>query len=60
MPTHPPHGANITITAMNYDDITDLAAEAELWIGGEKPSSISASALTFPPTWSAGRSSFVM
>ncbi len=31
-----PHGATITITAMNYDDITSLAAEAELWIGGEK------------------------
>ena len=31
-----PHGTSITITAMNYEDITDLAAEAELWIGGEK------------------------
>ena len=31
-----PHGTSITITAMNYADITDLAAEAELWIGGEK------------------------
>jgi hypothetical protein len=31
-----PHGTSITVTAMNYDDITDLSAEAELWIGGEK------------------------
>ena len=31
-----PHGTAITLTAMNYDDITDLAAEVELWIGGEK------------------------
>lgn len=31
-----PHGTSITLTAMNYDDITDLCAEAELWIGGEK------------------------
>ena len=31
-----PHGTSITLTAMNYEDITDLCAEAELWIGGEK------------------------
>jgi hypothetical protein len=31
-----PHGASITFTAMNYADITDLCAEVELWIGGEK------------------------
>lgn len=31
-----PHGVFFTVTAMNYDDITELAAEAELWIGGEK------------------------
>jgi hypothetical protein len=31
-----PHGTSITLTAMNYADITDLNAEAELWIGGEK------------------------
>ena len=31
-----PHGTSITLTAMNYADITDLCAEAELWIGGEK------------------------
>ena len=31
-----PNGTSITFTAMNYDDITDLAAEVELWIGGEK------------------------
>ena len=31
-----PHGTSIVINAMNYDDITDLCAEAELWIGGEK------------------------
>jgi hypothetical protein len=31
-----PHGSFFTLTAINYDDITDLAAEAEFWIGGEK------------------------
>jgi hypothetical protein len=31
-----PHGTSITLTAMNYVDITDLCAEAEFWIGGEK------------------------
>jgi hypothetical protein len=31
-----PHGTFIAMTAVNYDDITDLAAEVELWIGGEK------------------------
>lgn len=31
-----PHGTSLTLTAMNYADITDLCAEAELWIGGEK------------------------
>ena len=31
-----PHGTSITLTAMNYEDVTDLCAEAELWIGGEK------------------------
>jgi hypothetical protein len=31
-----PHGASITLAALNYADITDLCAEAELWIGGEK------------------------
>jgi hypothetical protein len=31
-----PCGTSITLTSMNYADITDLAAEAELWIGGEK------------------------
>lgn len=31
-----PHGTSIVINAMNYADITDLCAEAELWIGGEK------------------------
>lgn len=31
-----PYGTSITLTAMNYQDITDLCAEAELWIGGEK------------------------
>jgi hypothetical protein len=31
-----PHGTSITLTTMNYADITDLCAEAELWIGGEK------------------------
>jgi hypothetical protein len=31
-----PHGTSIVIYAMNYPDITDLRAEVELWIGGEK------------------------
>lgn len=31
-----PHGTSIVIYAMNYPDITDLCAEVELWIGGEK------------------------
>ena len=31
-----PHGTSIVLNAMNYTDITDLCAEAELWIGGEK------------------------
>jgi hypothetical protein len=31
-----PYGTSITLTAMNYADITDLCAEAEFWIGGEK------------------------
>jgi hypothetical protein len=30
------HGTYIVLNTMNYDDITDLCAEAELWIGGEK------------------------
>ena len=29
-------GTSIVFNAMNYDDITDLRAEVELWIGGEK------------------------
>jgi hypothetical protein len=31
-----PHGTSIVFNAMNYADITDLCAEVELWIGGEK------------------------
>ena len=31
-----PHGTSIACIAMNYRDITDLCAEVELWIGGEK------------------------
>lgn len=31
-----PHGFTVACVAYNYDDITDLCAEAELWIGGEK------------------------
>ena len=31
-----PHGSTIACVAYNYDDLTDLCAEAELWIGGEK------------------------
>jgi hypothetical protein len=29
-------GTSIVFNAMNFDDITDLSAEVELWIGGEK------------------------
>jgi hypothetical protein len=31
-----PHGTSLTLTSLNYDDITDLCAEVEFWIGGEK------------------------
>jgi hypothetical protein len=31
-----PYGTSFVLNAMNYDDITDLCAEAEFWIGGEK------------------------
>jgi hypothetical protein len=31
-----PHGTSLCCVAFNYDDITDLCAEVELWIGGEK------------------------
>ncbi|MCE5254931.1 MAG: hypothetical protein LLG45_12130, partial [Actinomycetia bacterium] len=31
-----PHGTSIACIALNYDDITDLCAEVELWIGGER------------------------
>lgn len=31
-----PYGTAFYLNAMNYDDITDLCAEAEFWIGGEK------------------------
>jgi hypothetical protein len=31
-----PHGTSITFNAMNYEDITDLCAEVEFWIGGER------------------------
>jgi hypothetical protein len=30
------YGTSIVFNAMNYADITDLCAEVELWIGGEK------------------------
>lgn len=30
------HGTSIVFNAMNFDDITDLRAEVELYIGGEK------------------------
>jgi hypothetical protein len=35
-PHSEPHGTSIVFAAMNYPDITDLCAEVELWIGGEK------------------------
>lgn len=31
-----PFGTSFVLNAMNYEDITDLCAEAEFWIGGEK------------------------
>jgi len=31
-----PHGTSMACIALNYDSITDLCAEVELWIGGEK------------------------
>ncbi len=31
-----PYGTSFVLNTMNYDDITDLCAEAEFWIGGEK------------------------
>jgi hypothetical protein len=31
-----PHGSTLACVAVNYNDLTDLCAEAELWIGGEK------------------------
>jgi hypothetical protein len=31
-----PHGTSIVFSSLNFDDITDLCAEVELWIGGEK------------------------
>ncbi len=31
-----PYGTSFVLNALNYDDITDLCAEAEFWIGGEK------------------------
>ena len=31
-----PYGTTITMSAMNYDDLYNLDAEVELWIGGEK------------------------
>jgi hypothetical protein len=31
-----PYGTSLVVNAMNYADITDLCAEAEFWIGGEK------------------------
>jgi hypothetical protein len=31
-----PHGTSIVFSALNFADITDLCAEVELWIGGEK------------------------
>ncbi|MCX8032736.1 MAG: hypothetical protein N3B14_05035 [Thermoleophilia bacterium] len=31
-----PHGTSLAMLGLNYEDITDLCAEVELWIGGEK------------------------
>jgi len=31
-----PHGTSIVFSALNFKDVTDLCAEVELWIGGEK------------------------
>lgn len=37
MDTHTePHGTSLALIAYDYDNLTDLGAEAELWIGGER------------------------
>jgi hypothetical protein len=48
------HGTSIIFQAMNYDDITDLCAEVELWIGGEKQIINKAFGAYIPPDVKAG------
>jgi len=49
-----PHGSMITLTAMNYDDLTGLAAEADLYIGGEKHTLTQTFGAYIPPGVEAG------
>jgi hypothetical protein len=49
-----PHGSSFTLTALNYDDITDLAAEAELWVGGEKHTITKSFGAYIPPGFECG------
>jgi hypothetical protein len=49
-----PYGTSLTLTAMNYADITDLDAEAELWIGGEKHIINKSFGAYLPPNVEAG------
>jgi hypothetical protein len=48
------HGTSIIFQAMNYPDITDLCAEVELWIGGEKHTINKAFGAYIPPDVKAG------
>jgi hypothetical protein len=48
------HGTSIIFQAMNYDNITDLCAEVELWIGGEKHVINKAFGAYIPPDVKAG------
>lgn len=49
-----PHGVTLNLTSLNYADITDLCAEAELWIGGEKHIIKKAFGAYLPPGVEAG------
>ena len=49
-----PHGTMITLTAMNYDDLTGLAAEADLYIDGEKHTLTKTLGASTPPNVEVG------
>ncbi len=49
-----PYGTSITLNALNYADITDLCADAELWIGGEKHHINKSFGAYLPPNVEAG------